>query len=47
MKMAWFLGAVFTFFCVVLLVCYGITRQAHPIFVDAQGHPINASEPAK
>jgi len=47
MKMAWFLGAVFTFFCAVLMVCYGITKQANPIFVDQNGHPTNVAAPAK
>jgi hypothetical protein len=47
MKMAWFLGAVFTFFCLVLIVCYEITRQSHPIFVDQQGRPSNAVESTK
>jgi hypothetical protein len=42
MKMAWFLGVVFTFFCLVLIVCYGITKQAHPVFLDQDGHPTNA-----
>jgi uncharacterized membrane protein len=47
MKMAWFLGAVFVFFCVVLIVCYGITKQAHPVFVDANGHPTNVTASTK
>ena len=41
MKMAWFLGSVFTTFCLILIVCYVITKQAHPIFVDVDGHPTN------
>ena len=47
MKMAWFLSAVFTFFCLVLIVCYGITKQANPIFVDQNGHPTNVAETKK
>lgn len=43
MKMAWFLGGVFVFFCAVLVVCYGIARQSHPVFLDQHGHPTNAS----
>jgi len=44
MKMAWFLSAVFTLFCVILIVCYGISKQAHPVFVDQNGRPTNAVE---
>jgi len=43
MKMAWFLGCVFTAFCVILIVCYGIAREAHPVFLDQDGHPTNAA----
>jgi uncharacterized membrane protein len=47
MKMAWFLGSVFVFFCLVLIVCYGITKQAHPVFVDVNGNPTNAVSASK
>jgi hypothetical protein len=47
MKMAWFLGGVFTFFCLVLVVCYGITKKANPVFVDQYGHPTNVAASTK
>jgi len=47
MKMAWFLGSVFTAFCLILIVCYVITKQAHPIFVDQDGHPTNVTASTK
>jgi hypothetical protein len=40
-KLAWFLGVVFTAFCVILIVCYQISENAHPIFLDQNGHPTN------
>ena len=42
MKMAWFLGSVFVFFCALLIVCYQIAEKAHPVFLDQSGHPTNA-----
>lgn len=42
MKFTWVLTTVFVFFCLLLIVCYAIAEQAHPIFVDMHGHPTNA-----
>ena len=42
MRMAWFLGVVFTGFCLILIVCYGIAKQSHPVFLDQNGQPTNA-----
>jgi hypothetical protein len=44
MNIKWLLGTVFVGFCTILLVCYIITKQAHPIFVDVDGHPTNATD---
>jgi hypothetical protein len=41
MKFPWLLGMVFTAFCLILIVCYGIAKQSNPVFLDQQGHPIN------
>ncbi len=38
-----FLGAIFVFFVLVLVVCYWITRQANPVFLDEHGRPTNAA----
>lgn len=43
MKFKWLLGAVFTFFIAVLIVCYLIARDANPIFLDEHGKPTNAA----
>lgn len=42
-----FLAAVFAFFVLVLVVCYYITKQTNPIFVDVQGNPTNATAHAR
>jgi hypothetical protein len=42
MRMDWFPGCVFTDFCVILMVCYGIAKESHPVFLDQDGHPTNA-----
>lgn len=47
MNIKWFLGTVFVGFCAILLACYIITKQAHPVFVDVNGHPTNAADNAK
>ncbi len=47
MKMAWFLGGVFVFFCTLLVVCYQIAEKAHPVFVDQHGNPTNVSASTK
>ncbi len=47
MKMTWFLGGVFTLFCMILLVCWGISRQANPVFLDQNGHPTNVAASTK
>ena len=41
-KFQWLLGSVFVGFCAILIVCYIITKQTHPVFVDVDGHPTNA-----
>ena len=47
MKMALFLGGIFTVFCLILVVCYGIARESHPIFLDQNGRPTNVATSAK
>ena len=37
-----FLGAIFAFFILVLIVCYYIAKQANPVFLDEHGKPTNA-----
>jgi hypothetical protein len=39
------LGAVMTLFITILVVCYALTKQANPIFLDEHGKPSNVAKP--
>jgi len=41
MKFQYLLGGVFVLFCAILVICYQIAEQAHPVFVDQGGRPTN------
>jgi hypothetical protein len=41
MKLPWLLGGVFVLFCSILVICYQIAEQSHPVFVDQNGRPTN------
>jgi hypothetical protein len=36
------LGAIFVFFCAVLIFVFVETTRAHPVMLDQQGKPINS-----
>lgn len=38
------LGGVMTLFITILIVCYIITKQANPIFLDDHGKPTNLAK---
>ena len=41
------LGAVFVFFCSILVLVFVATRRANPVMLDQQGKPMNSqSKPA-
>jgi hypothetical protein len=40
MNFKWLLSGVFTFFIAVLVVCYIISKQANPVFLDEHGKPV-------
>lgn len=39
------LGAVFVFFCAVLIFVFVATKRAHPVMLDQQGTPVNSQPP--
>lgn len=36
------LGAVFVFFCAVLIFVFVATKRANPVMLDQQGKPVNS-----
>ena len=39
------LGAVFVFFCAVLVFVFVATKRANPVMLDQQGKPVNSQAP--
>jgi len=41
--LAYFLGAVFALFIVLLIFVYVVTKRTNPVFLDEHGKPVSSS----